>query len=267
MLARKGARKPADVPREVLALLEKGEIETVNLSEWLALDQRKLIGNTFPAMGLEELIPGLETVIDELKKATAIKVIEAVGEQLSEYALSECKTDELFEKLSTHPADTVRCYAPYLHARDSQLVVNEQLEKCLISVSDAHFGVREVAWMALRPSIAENLSLAIPFLEEWTRSMDENVRRFTTEATRPRGVWCTHIGELKEHPELALPLLEMLKADPARYVQNSVANWLNDASKTRPDFVSDLTQSWLMESEGNKATAYIVKRARRSLGK
>ena len=48
----------------------------------------------------------------------------------------------------------------------------------LISVADSHFGVREVVWMSLRPFIAEDLSLAIPFLEKWTRSMDENVRRF-----------------------------------------------------------------------------------------
>jgi len=123
-----------------------------------------------------------------------------------------------------------------------------------------------VVWLALRPEIDQHLAESIAFLSAWTTDKDENVRRFTTEATRPRGVWCKHIDALKEQPELALPILEPLKADPAKYVQDSVGNWLNDASKTRPDFVEQICDKWQAESP-TKETAKIIKKARRTIDK
>jgi 3-methyladenine DNA glycosylase AlkC len=111
-----------------------------------------------------------------------------------------------------------------------------------------------------------DLEKSIAILAEWTSSEDENIRRFATEATRPRGVWCEHIEPLKQNPALALSILEPLKSDPVKYVQDSVGNWLNDASKTRPDFVKMLCERWERESE-TKETKYIIKKALRTINK
>jgi 3-methyladenine DNA glycosylase AlkC len=105
---------------------------------------------------------------------------------------------------------------------------------------------------------------AIGLLHPWVRDRDENIRRFASELTRPRGVWCAQIETLKAQPWRALPLLEPLKADPSRYVQNSVANWLNDASKTQAEWVDEVCRRWLARSRA-PATEYIVRRACRSL--
>jgi 3-methyladenine DNA glycosylase AlkC len=69
---------------------------------------------------------------------------------------------------------------------------------------------------------------------------------------------------LKKEPWRGLPLLQALRADPSRYVQNSVANWLNDAAKTQPDWVRGVCAQW---SGGTvpPATAYILRRAQRSI--
>ncbi|MEH3113449.1 DNA alkylation repair protein [Pedobacter terrae] len=107
---------------------------------------------------------------------------------------------------------------------------------------------------------------SIKILSDWTSNEDENIRRFTTEATRPRGVWCEHIEELKQNPDFGLPILEALKSDKSKYVQDSAGNWLNDASKTRPDFVKALCKRWEKESE-TKETIYILKKALRTINK
>ena len=144
--------------------------------------------------------------------------------------------------------------------------IADKLNQIKPLVADNHFGVREVVWMAIRPEIEKKLSKTIKFLVNWTEDENENIRRFTTEATRPRGVWCKHIDALKKRPELALPILENLKSDPSKYVQDSVGNWLNDAGKSKPSFVINLCKKWSKASP-TKETEKIIKRAKRTIDK
>ena len=107
---------------------------------------------------------------------------------------------------------------------------------------------------------------AIRLLGPWVRDPDAGVRRCAIEATRPRGVWTTHVEALKRDPEPARPLLEPVRSDPSLYVRNAVGNWLNDASKSRADWVRALCRRWSNESR-TPETAYVVRRALRTLAK
>ncbi|MBY0374538.1 MAG: DNA alkylation repair protein [Bryobacteraceae bacterium] len=117
----------------------------------------------------------------------------------------------------------------------------------------------------MRPAIVVEPLVAVEVLSSWSESPAAFRRRFASEATRPRGVWCGHIELFKADPSLALPLLEPLRADPEKYVQDSVGNWLNDAAKSQPDWVRSLCRSWTRHRPPAAATTKICKRALRSL--
>jgi 3-methyladenine DNA glycosylase AlkC len=168
-------------------------------------------------------------------------------------------------RLATHASDVARCWAAQWLMFPEQSLP-DKLQAVRRFAADRHFGVREVAWMALRDPLAGALDEGLLLLQPWVRDPDENIRRFASELTRPRGVWCAQIEALKAEPWRALGLLEPLRADPSRYVQNSVANWLNDASKSQPQWVSQLGERWLVESDGPQ-TRYMVRRALRTLSK
>lgn len=118
--------------------------------------------------------------------------------------------------------------------------------------------------MAVRDSIRADLLTALQDLIPWSSDPDPMIRRFAIESTRPRGVWAKHIQPLKDHPEIALPLLSPVKSDAHPYVQDSVSNWLNDASKTNPDWVRQTCAMWIEQSD-TKPTQRIVKRGQRSI--
>jgi 3-methyladenine DNA glycosylase AlkC len=151
-----------------------------------------------------------------------------------------------------------------LLATADELTLGERLVLIRPLADDEHFGVREWAWLALRPRLTGELEATLFQLHEWVHAESENLRRFAIEVTRPRGVWCAHWPALQEKPQRALPLLEALRNDPSRYVQNSVANWLNDASRTQPRWVEQLCAHWLRESP-TRNTGYICRRAQRNL--
>lgn len=252
---RKGASRRADISPELLAKLNAGTEQTATLAEGLAVDFALLLQAAVPDIDAESL-----ELVREMAGEGVTRRMDAVGELLLRHAGVEGAA-----ALAEHRADTVRGWACYVIGRAPKLKLKARLDLIRPLADDSHFGVREWAWMALRPHLASNIGHSISALAPWVKHASPNVRRFAVEATRPRGVWCSHITALKDNPAQALPLLDPLNADPAKYVQDSVANWLNDAAKSQPQWVRDLCARWRAESD-SEATARICSRALRTAG-
>lgn len=96
----------------------------------------------------------------------------------------------------------------------------------------------------------------------WAKDENECVRRLASEGCRPALPWGQALTSFKKNPAPILPILEQLKADPSMHVRKSVANNLNDISKTHPDLVMNLAKDWYGK---NGYTDWIVKHGCRTL--
>jgi 3-methyladenine DNA glycosylase AlkC len=102
-------------------------------------------------------------------------------------------------------------------------------------------------------------------LQEWALDPNVHVRRLVSEGTRPRLPWAPRLPAFQANPRPVLALLELLKDDPERYVQRSVANNLNDIGKDNPDIAVEVCQKW--SAHASPGRTWIVKHALRSLVK
>ncbi len=244
--------RPSDISTARVRALNAGE-PARNLAESLSIDFAKLLVVAVPSMPRDAIASMRGNA-----EAGITRRIAHAAELIAMHAPRE------LDRLATHPSDTVRGWACYAITRAPGHTLAKRLTLVRPFADDPHSGVREWAWMAVRDFVGAEIGRAIELLTPWTAAHSPNVRRFATEVTRPRGVWCAHIRPLREDPSPALPLLEPLHAEPTKYVQDSVSNWLNDAAKDNPEFVREVTARWNAASPC-KETARICKRAVRSI--
>jgi 3-methyladenine DNA glycosylase AlkC len=254
-------RRPSDVPRHIVAALNRGKRESQTLAEWLAVDIGSLFDNVTRDLRRQGIIePSL--VSFPTFEGGVTKKLALAGTLLAQ--VDDCGA--IAKYIGDHPSDVVRQWGSYMIASDRTLPFSARLDATRRFAADRNMSVREVAWMTLRPYIAAELAVAIVALEHWVRDPDPNIRRCAVEGTRPRSVWGQHIPELKRSPELGEGLLENVCADSSRYVQLAVGNWLNDASKTRPDWVRRTTARWARDTY-DPATKFIVRRGLRTISR
>jgi 3-methyladenine DNA glycosylase AlkC len=169
---------------------------------------------------------------------------------------------DVFELSQGWESDTARGWAAFAVAFAAG-DMETQLALALRFADDSHFAVREWAWLGVRPIVMSDPVRAVELLAKHTAAHSPRIRRFCSEVTRPIGVWSSHIPLFRAEPQHGLPILEPLVTSPERYVRDSVANWVNDATRTAPNWVEATCERW--EREHGDAVDYVCRRARRGL--
>ncbi|MCH2174534.1 MAG: DNA alkylation repair protein [Lentisphaeria bacterium] len=115
---------------------------------------------------------------------------------------------------------------------------------------------------AIRPFIIDAPVEAMNKMLSWAKHPNAHVRRLASEGCRPRLPWASPLRMFQKNPKPILPILEILKNDPSRYVTRSVANNLNDIAKDHPQLAINCAQKW---KDLSKETNWIIKHGMRSL--
>ena len=103
---------------------------------------------------------------------------------------------------------------------------------------------RNTGEYAIRPFINKYPEKTLEILLTWTTDKNKHVRRLASEGIRPRLPWATKLQQFIDVPQPLLPILTMLKDDPSKYVQKSVANCLNDILKDNFEFGKRIINTW-----------------------
>lgn len=101
---------------------------------------------------------------------------------------------------------------------------------------------------AIRPFLLKNPKKVLSYFKKWSKDPNVHVRRWVSEGSRPILPWGGKIPLFIAEPNHTLPLLEVLRFDEELYVRKSVANHLNDISKTHPELVVETLERWEKES-------------------
>lgn len=118
------------------------------------------------------------------------------------------------------------------------------------------------AEFAVRAFILSDEQRMMAQMAAWAQHENEHIRRLASEGCRPKLPWGQALPSFQKDPTPILRILEQLKNDPSPYVRKSVANNLNDISKTHPELVIKIAKEWYGQ---NKYTDQIVKHGCRTL--
>ena len=158
-------------------------------------------------------------------------------------------------------------FGRFIHALPGILAVRHGLEDHRERALDLLYAATQRFSMEfyIRPFLNRWPEETLSRLAVWTEDDNYHVRRLVSEGTRPKLPWAKAVT-LKT--EQRLPLLERLHADPTRYVTRSVANHLNDITKTEPETVVGVLQGWAKAGRQEaKELGWMTRHALRTLVK
>lgn len=122
---------------------------------------------------------------------------------------------------------------------------------------------RNTGEYAVRPFLRKYPDAGLKQMKAWAQSDNFHLRRLASEGLRPKLPWAPKLTEFIDQPKPVFEILEILKEDPIKFVQKSVANHITDYLKVNPEPTKALIADW--ERSNNPHTQWIIKHATRKL--
>lgn len=111
---------------------------------------------------------------------------------------------------------------------------------------------RFTAEFSIRPFLERYPEATYAQMLTWAQDNNAHLRRLASEGLRPRLPWAPRLRAYQKDPRPVLAVLELLKDDPVRYVQRSVANNLNDIAKDHPMLVLETCHRWAQDAPAGR---------------
>jgi len=174
---------------------------------------------------------------------------------------------EVLEAAMPPPLDpklTDNDFGRFIHAVPGILAVRHGLEAHVPRALDLLYEATKRFSMEfyIRPFLNTWPEQTLHRLSVWAQDENYHVRRLVSEGTRPKLPWAKAV---QLEPAQTVPLLNRLYAEPTRYVTRSVANHMNDLSKSMPDRVIEVLSGWRAEGRQTpKEMDWIMRHALRT---
>jgi len=121
---------------------------------------------------------------------------------------------------------------------------------------------RSTAEYTIRPYLERYPQRMLKQMLAWAKSDSFHLRRLASEGGRPKLPWAPKLQQFVDDPRPLFPILTLLRDDPKKFVQKSVANCLNDIFKDNEEAGRELIESWLPAT--GKERKWIIKHALRN---
>lgn len=218
-----------------------------------AFDEKRFITDTLKPFAVLELKQRIYHMREMLKKYLPSDFEKAV-----KIILASLPKENDTEKTDDDFGDFI--YEPYNNFIATYGCTKEHLSFSLHAIHETtrRFSAED----AIRYFINAFPKETLEKIKLWATDSHYHVRRLVSEGTRPKLPWSQKVSIPYTQ---TLPLLEKLYTDKTRYVTRSVANHLNDISKTDPDVVINTLEKW-EKSKKQKDTEieFIIKHALRN---
>ncbi|MEL6641515.1 MAG: hypothetical protein AAFP98_09420 [Pseudomonadota bacterium] len=205
------------------------------------------LGQEFQDAGVFKADPFVDTVMAGLAplelKARIAWIAEVLEDFLPRDFPAAAKAIHAALPPPLDPTLTDDDFGHFIHAPLGVYVENHGLERYVGTSLDLLEAITQRFSMefSIRAFLNTHQAATLERMQVWATHQNYHVRRLVSEGTRPKLPWGQKVGLTREQ---TLPLLDMLHADPTRFVTRSVANHLNDITKTAPDIVITQLEAW-----------------------